>query len=255
VHTQVAIAGHSIGEYVAACFAGVLTLPDALALVAKRGALTENESPPGAMLSVGMGGEALAAFLAAWNSEAATAADELTLAADNAPELKVLSGSEGTVAAALTALGARVPAVRATVLHVNRAFHSPFMRTPAAALVAAAKDVALRLPTLPMASNVTGEWITEDDLSAEYWGRHMAGAVRWRENARCLLRWKPFAVLEVGPGGTLCKLTAKCAAPPPTSAEASAAPGVMPLLLQTMRHPRAGEFYLPLHFTRFMLTI
>ena len=112
------------------------------------------------------------------------------LTIDNAPELKVLSGSDGAVAAALAELSARVPAVRAVVLHVNRAFHSPFMKAPAVALVAAAEGITLSLPSLPMTSNVTGGWITEDDLSAEYWGRHMAGAVRWQENAQCLLRWK-----------------------------------------------------------------
>ena len=227
----IAIAGHSIGEYVAACFSGAIGLEDAVKLIARRGQLTEDESPVGAMLSVGMESEPLQLFLDQFNAETSAEMGNLTLAADNAPALKVVSGSEKAVASAEATLKAR--GVRVVILHVNRAFHSPLMSASAAQLVEAAQSIELKTPALPMASNVTGEWITEDDLTPEYFGRHMSGAVRWTDDAACLLRWKPFAILEVGPGGTLCKLTAKCV--DPDSADAA------PLLLQTMRHPRAVD--------------
>src|SRR5258708_6623492 len=106
-----AMLGHSLGEYVAACLAGVFALPDALALVAERGRLMQ-ELPPGAMLGVALSAEELAQELP----------PELAVAAVNAPDLTVASGPPAAVAALAASLAAQ--GVEAKPLHTSHAFHS-----------------------------------------------------------------------------------------------------------------------------------
>src|SRR5262249_6259257 len=157
----VAMLGHSVGEYVAACLSGVLETEDALALLVERGRLMQ-AIPPGAMLAVRLP-EAEARDLAH---------DGVSLAAINAPSLSVLAGPEEsirTIEATLKEAG-----VAGRRLRTSHAFHS-WMMDP---VVDRFRDVVARVtlhpPKIPFVSNVTGTWITpQQAMDPEYWAQHL----------------------------------------------------------------------------------
>jgi phthiocerol/phenolphthiocerol synthesis type-I polyketide synthase E len=189
-----AMAGHSIGEYVAACLAGVLSLPDALALVAARGRLME-ALPEGAMLSVPLPAAELAGLLP----------PGAAVAAVNGPALAVAAGPPQAIAELRAALEAR--GVRCRPLHTARAFHSAAVEPvlePFRGLVA---SLSLAPPQIPFLSNLTGDWITAAEATDPgYWAAHLRQTVRFGDNLAALLRDPGLALLEVGPGRTLSAL-------------------------------------------------
>lgn len=196
----VALLGHSLGEYVAACLAGIFSLEDALALVAARGALMEAQ-PPGAMLAVGLP-ETEAAALAR--------AAQVTIAAVNAPDACVLSGETAAIAKLEAELASRgVPAKR---LETSHAFHSPLMEGALAPFAAKLRAVRFAAPKIPIVSNLTGRGLTaEEATSADYWVRHLREPVRFAEGV-VLLRENPARVfLEVGPGRALASMVQRAA--------------------------------------------
>jgi acyl transferase domain-containing protein len=189
-----ALLGHSLGEYVAACLAGVFSLADALALVATRAALMQAQ-PRGAMLAVRLP-----------EAEAIALADgPITLAAVNAPELCVLSGPTAAIAALERTLSARgVGAKRLTTSH---AFHSTMMDPVIAPFVDTLRAVRLQAPQIPCLSNVTGNWLTaEQATSPAYWASHLLQTVRFADNIATLRRDLQPLLLEVGPGQALTTL-------------------------------------------------
>ena len=185
-----AMLGHSVGEFVAACLAGVFSLEDALALVAERGRLVQ-ATPPGAMLSVPLGEEALAEWLDG----------ELSLAAVNGPDLCAVSGSFE----AIERLEQRLPASRR--LHTSHAFHSALVEPAVAPFRERVARVERRPPRIPFLSNVTGTWITaEEAVDPDYWARHLRQPVRFAPAVAALLAEPRRLLLEVGPGTTLTTL-------------------------------------------------
>lgn len=189
-----AMLGHSIGEYVAACLAGVFSLEDALALVAARGRLMQ-AMPPGAMTTVSLPEADLAPLLG----------PELAVAATNAPHRLVVSGPFDAVEALEATLGERGVAVRR--LHTSHAFHSPMMEPALAPFLAEVSRVALKAPERPFISNVTGTWITAAEATDPgYWVRHLRGTVRFAEGLGALLVEPDRVLLEVGPGQSLTQL-------------------------------------------------
>nr|WSX76806.1 alpha/beta fold hydrolase [Streptomyces sp. NBC_00899] len=195
----VAVAGHSIGEYAAAALSGLLTLDEAAMLVAVRARATE-ESAPGGMLSVVGDEDRLAGWLAG--------REDLWTAALNAPGRTVVSGTPD----ALRAAAAELPAQGFTcrTVPVSHPFHSALMAPVAARLDAAAAHLPARVPDVPTASNLTGTWLDARHQPQTYWGEHVTSTVRWREDVATLLKWSPDVILEIGPGGVLTALTAKC---------------------------------------------
>jgi phthiocerol/phenolphthiocerol synthesis type-I polyketide synthase E len=189
-----AMLGHSIGEYVAACLAGVMSLPDALAVVAARGRLMQ-ELPPGAMLSVPLEPAEVEPLLGS----------QLSLAAHNAPRRVVVSGPREAVGALAEQLAGR--GVECRRLHTSHAFHSRMMEPALPAFVAALSRVELAPPRLPYISNLTGTWATAAEATDPgYWARHLLGTVRFSDGLRLLLAEPQRVLLEVGPGQTLCAL-------------------------------------------------
>jgi phthiocerol/phenolphthiocerol synthesis type-I polyketide synthase E len=190
-----ALLGHSIGEWVAACLAGVFSLEDALALVALRGRLID-ELPQGAMLAVPIPAAELEPLLGA----------ELALAAENAADRCVASGP----AAAIADLERRLAAhgIAGQRLRTSHAFHSPALEPAAAPLARAVSAVARRQPAIPFVSNLTGTWILADEATdPTYWGRQMLAPVRFAAGLRTLAAGLPDNVLlEVGPGESLSRL-------------------------------------------------
>ncbi|MFF1902982.1 SDR family NAD(P)-dependent oxidoreductase [Kitasatospora sp. NPDC058218] len=190
-----AMVGHSIGEYVAACLAGVFSLEDAVHLVAARGRLVQS-MPAGSMLTVFLSEDELAPWLADDDG------DGLALAAVNSSALSVLSGPTGAVDGLERRLGAAgIPCRR---LHTSHAFHSATMDDAVGPLVEAVRTVRLNPPRIPFCSNVTGTWITDEQAtSPEYWGRHLRQPVRFCDAAALLLADPSLVLVEVGPGHTL----------------------------------------------------
>ncbi|MBL8986311.1 MAG: amino acid adenylation domain-containing protein [Gemmatimonadetes bacterium] len=189
----VACIGHSIGEYVAACVAGVLSLPDALELVLVRGRLME-QAPAGAMIAVPLAETALAPRLG----------DDLWLAAVNGPEMCVVSGAEARIAAFADQL--RREGVESRPLLTAGAFHSGLMDAVKAPLAAAAAAIPHHPPAIPYLSNVTGTWAGPEISDPEYWANHLRGTVRFDPGIATLLDFGAAAFLEVGPGRTLSSL-------------------------------------------------
>jgi phthiocerol/phenolphthiocerol synthesis type-I polyketide synthase E len=188
-----AMIGYSVGEYVAACLSGVLSLEDALDLVATRAQLIE-DLPAGAMLAVPLPEADLLPLLTR----------ELAVAATNGPHLTVAAGPTAAVDDLERRLAARgVSTIRLPTTH---AFHSPLLDPAAAALTAAASRVPVGEPRIPYLSNVTGDWITAavfPPSDPTYWARHMRGTVRFAEGAARLLADPSRLYLELGPGGSL----------------------------------------------------
>lgn len=188
----VAMIGHSLGEYAAACLAGAFTLETALRLVCRRGELIAS-LPGGAMIAVAMPAEAMAEHVTG----------DVSLAAVNGPELTVWSGSFE----AIDALFVRLEAVGAGPrrLEVSHAFHS-HMLDP---ILASFADEFDRLPrpaalTCSVVSNLSGRWLTGEQLmSGDYWAKHLRETVDFAAGVRQLGELGPVVFLEVGPGSAL----------------------------------------------------
>ena len=196
--TPAAMLGHSVGEYVAACVAGVFSLEDGLRLVAERARLVQ-EQPGGVMLAVRLPEEELLPLLAAQEAE-------LSLAAVNSPALCVVAGPEAAVRAFEAALEARRVAARR--LQTSHAFHSAMLDAVIEPFAALVRTVPLSAPRIPFVSNVTGRLITDAEATdVLYWARHLRGTVRFADGVGELLRFAPGAILlEAGPGQTLAPM-------------------------------------------------
>ncbi|RMD95401.1 MAG: SDR family NAD(P)-dependent oxidoreductase, partial [Calditrichaeota bacterium] len=193
-----AMIGHSIGEYVAACLSGVFSLEDGLRLVALRGRLMHS-LPGGVMVAVMSSVDGVVDLLGG----------ELSLAAENAPGLCVVSGSEGAMEGFLEGLEGR--GIRYRRLHTSHAFHSGMMEPILEEFGEALSGVRLSSPQIPFISNVTGDWIREEEaVDRGYWVRHIRETVRFSRGVRVLLEEPSRVFLEVGPGRTLSTLAGMC---------------------------------------------
>ena len=186
-----AMIGHSVGEYVAACLAGALSLEDALRLVAARGRLMQ-ALPAGSMLAVQQSEKELRPRLASG----------LELAAINGPGSCVVSGPPQLVEELEAQLAAAGTACRRLV--TSHAFHSAMMEPILASFHGACRQVSFHPPQLPFISNLSGTWITAAEATnPDYWVRHLRETVRFGDGLRELLQDQTSIFLEVGPGRTL----------------------------------------------------
>jgi amino acid adenylation domain-containing protein len=186
-----ALAGYSLGEYAAACTAGVLTLEDALRLVAWRAARI-SELPAGAMLAVPLAEQELAPLLE----------QDLSLGAVNGPALCVASGPVAAIERLERELAARQVACRR--VQTGHAVHSTMMEPLRRELEERLGRLELRPPRVPYLSNVTGTWIMDEQATSPvYWGRHLCETVRFADGLAELLALEEAAFVEVGPGQTL----------------------------------------------------
>ncbi len=207
--------GHSLGEYVAACLAGVFSLEDALALVATRGRLMQ-QLPGGAMLAVPLAEADLLPLLG----------PPLELAAVNTPQLCVVAGPQEAIAELRRQLTER--GLSCQQLHTSHAFHSSMMDPILEAFTAQVRRMSLNPPQIPFLSNMTGTWITAAEATdPSYWARHLRQTIRFAEGAQVLLQQPDQIVLEVGPGRTLSTLLRRH--PAKTAGQ---------VILCSLRHPR-----------------
>ncbi|HEX6289428.1 MAG TPA: amino acid adenylation domain-containing protein [Herpetosiphonaceae bacterium] len=196
-----AMLGHSLGEYVAACIAGVFSLEDALMLVAVRGCLMQN-LPRGAMLALPLAESEVRPLL---HRVSMSDGRHLSLAATNGPTTCVVAGSEDAVTALARQLKER--GIESQPVSVSHAFHSSMMEPMVEPFLATMRQVPLHPPQIPYISNITGTWITAAEATdPTYWARHLHQTVRCAEGMRMLCQREHQVLLEVGPGHTLASL-------------------------------------------------
>jgi acyl transferase domain-containing protein len=186
-----AIVGHSMGEYVAACLSGVLSLEDALGLIATRAKLV-NELPQGAMLAVTLPEAELRALLPR----------DMSISLINGPGLCVVAGVVAAVAAFERTLNGR--GIISRRVQNAHAFHSRMLDPIVKAFEDEVKKVRLGEPAIPYISNVTGTWITRAEATdPAYWAKHAIHTARINDALRELWQFKNPILLEAGPGRTL----------------------------------------------------
>jgi phthiocerol/phenolphthiocerol synthesis type-I polyketide synthase E len=191
-----AVLGHSVGEYGAACFAGVLPLAAALSLVALRGRLMQ-ALPPGAMLAVGLPETEILPRLGA----------DLALAAVNGPEQCVVSGPEPALAALAEQLAGEGRPVRR--LRTSHAFHSATIDPMLDDFRRAVERVPLAPPEIPYASSLLGGWAKGEPATADYWVRQARETVRFGAALASLQESPERVLLEIGPRQGLSRLAAR----------------------------------------------
>jgi phthiocerol/phenolphthiocerol synthesis type-I polyketide synthase E len=190
-----AMIGHSLGEYVAACLAGVMEVEDALKLICKRGELMQEV----------VAGSMLAAIMSEVEAEEAIGNSGLSIAAVNNPRQIVISGDQAEIDRLADKL--MNEGVVTKKLKAKHAFHSKSFNEAAMRLVNEVRKVKLRNGKLPYISNVTGKIARVEEMTdANYWGRQMIECVRFGDGIEELTRRRNVALLEVGPGNTLSKL-------------------------------------------------
>ncbi|MGE0384277.1 MAG: SDR family NAD(P)-dependent oxidoreductase [Gammaproteobacteria bacterium] len=189
-----ALIGHSIGEYVAACVAGVFALEDAIALVAERGRLMAG-MPPGRMLAIALARAELEPLLDA----------DIDIAAENAPQMCVAAGTPAACDRLLDRLQGL--GIQARALQTSHAFHSRMMDP---ILESFAQRVAAVRPAPPAhryVSNLSGTWIrAEEATDPHWWARHLRETVRFADGLEALLESPETVLVEAGPGQTLSAL-------------------------------------------------
>src|SRR6266566_2898448 len=189
-----AMLGYSLGEYVAACLAGVFSLEDALTLVARRAQLIA-QLPAGAMLAVGLSEQAIQPYLT----------EQICLAAISGPASCVLAGPVEAIEQLEKHLSEQELSSRR--LETTHAFHSWMLEPLSASLQELVGTVELQAPQIPYISNVTGTWITaEQATDPAYWAEHMRQTVRFAQGVEHLLEKNEPVLVEVGPGQSLSAL-------------------------------------------------
>ena len=189
--TPTALAGHSIGELVAATVAGVFDLDTAIRVVAMRARLM-HAAPPGAMVAVAAGPDDIADHLTG----------DVDLAAVNEFGSCVLAGSEQAIRDLTNRLaGAGLVARRVRTSH---GFHSQAMDSVLEPFTEFLSTLQLQAPAIPMLSNLTGTWMTDEEATDPgRWARHIRSTVRFADELETLLADSGRVLVEVGPGGSL----------------------------------------------------
>jgi phthiocerol/phenolphthiocerol synthesis type-I polyketide synthase E len=187
--------GHSVGEYVAACIAGVFSLEDALSLVAERGRLMQS-LPSGSMLVIPLPAAEVEPMLGG----------SVAVATVNAPDRCVVSGPSDDIARLEAELLGR--AIEAKRVETSHAFHSPMMDPILDAFTARVAGTVRNAPAMRWVSNLTGTWITpEQATDPAYWASHLRQTVRFADCVATLAaEGRPRVFIECGPGRTLSSL-------------------------------------------------
>nr|AIU56842.1 anatoxin-a synthetase E polyketide synthase [Cuspidothrix issatschenkoi RM-6] len=197
------VMGHSVGEYVAACVAGVFSLEDGLKLIATRGRLIQQlpQEADGKMVST-IANEDLI------NSAIASYSTQVSVAAVNGLQSIVISGDSSSIDSIVAEL--KTKQIKTHELTVSHAFHSPLMEPVLKPFAQVAGEVIYSLPKITLISNITGDQITEDIATADYWVRHIRQPVRFADGMNTLQKIGIECFVEIGPKPILLGMGASC---------------------------------------------
>jgi amino acid adenylation domain-containing protein len=185
-----AMIGYSLGEYAAACLAGIFSLEDALKLVAARGELIQT-TPGGAMLSVPLREKQIKPLLN----------KDLSLAIANGPSC-VVAGSTAAVAAFENQM--KKKRLLCTRVNISHAIHSRLMHPLREKFENKVKEVKLNRPRIPLISDVSGDWLTDRAaIDPGYWAEQLCAPVRFSDGIDQLLKEENAVFIEIGPGRVL----------------------------------------------------
>lgn len=199
--------GHSVGEYVAACLAGVFSLESALQIVSRRGALMQS-LPKGDMLSIELCERQTKHLL-----------DNVSLSQSSEVDIAVLNHHSKTVVAGTVQSISKLKEycekneIRSLILQTSHAFHSFMMEPILKEFESVIEKHVLNEPSIPYISNVSGNWIEKKQAcSPNYWSKHLRSEVRYHDGISTLVRklhdGKHGGIfIEVGPGQVLKSLT------------------------------------------------
>ncbi|HEX4415415.1 MAG TPA: type I polyketide synthase, partial [Lacipirellulaceae bacterium] len=194
------VLGHSVGEYAAACVAGVMTLDDGLRLIAERARLMQSVKRHGKMAVVFASSDRVA-------KETDTTGGRVVMAVFNGPENIVISGNSMEVERLVAKFAA--DGIQTQLLNVSHAFHSPLMDEMLEAFEAFASKIKFQAPRVPMAANLTGELMIEAP-TARYWRDHLRNAVQFAAGMTRIAEAKPAVVIEIGPSASLLGMGRRC---------------------------------------------
>lgn len=198
----VAVMGHSLGEYAAACIAGLISLEDGLRLVAARGRLSNELAPPGAMASVAADSTAVLAAIA-------RAGADVSIAAYNGPENIVISGSRPEVEKASAHMESA--GMRVRLLRVPFAAHSRQVEPVLPAFRKVLESIRFSAPDIAILSNLTGSPAGLAEAGrVDYWLEHMREPVRFEQSVRALAAQGVTHFIEIGPHPVLLGMGAEC---------------------------------------------
>jgi acyl transferase domain-containing protein/acyl carrier protein len=189
--------GHSVGAYVAACVAGVLSLEQSLQLIAKRGQLMQSLPAGGAMAAVSISEDVLHSVLS-------LDAFDLDIAAINGPESLVLTGQTEPLAAAAEILQAKNISVKP--LAVSHAFHSRLMEPIQAEFLSIANELEFKQPKIKIVSDVSGAVAGREIISAQYWADHVRQTVQFQRGMQTIAEQGIEIFLEIGPAAKLINM-------------------------------------------------
>jgi acyl transferase domain-containing protein len=199
-----AVMGHSVGEYVGACIAGVFSLEDGLKLIAERGRLMQALPEGGAMVAVFADESTVAKALVSYK-------DSVSIAALNGPENTVISGMSSDIEAIIKQFEAA--GINSTALRVSHAFHSPLMEPMLVDFEQVASGIDYSEPKLRFVSNTTGGRAVKGQVTnAAYWRDHVRRPVRFNASFQGLVEQGYRVFIEVGPHPVLLGMAAGCVA-------------------------------------------
>lgn len=196
-----AVMGHSLGEYVAACVAGFFSLEDGLKLVAERACLMQNLPQIGEMVAV---------FASKTTIQTITAIDgeKVSFAACNGLQNTVISGEQQAIREICIAL--KAAGIKTKKLQTSHAFHSPLMEPILAEFRRIAATVTYGTPQIDIISNVTGERLTAEAITPEYWCRHFREEVQFTQSMETLHKYDYDVFVEMGPKPILLGMARQC---------------------------------------------
>lgn len=200
------VLGHSLGEYVAACIAGVFSLEEGIVLAARRGRLMQQLPGDGRMLAVTAEKGTLDALIERFSSE-------LSVAAINTPTQIVLSGDARAIEQVKAAL--QEQGLYCRELAVSHAFHSAQMIPALAPIESLLSNIDLRPPRLPLISNLYGGAVTTELTDPTYWRDHARRPVQFAAGMRTMIEAGCEVFVEIGPDKVLSYLTQDFDARPP----------------------------------------
>ncbi|HET6893581.1 MAG TPA: beta-ketoacyl synthase N-terminal-like domain-containing protein, partial [Pyrinomonadaceae bacterium] len=197
-----AVLGHSVGEYVAACVAGVFNLEDGLKLIATRSQLMQSLPQDGEMAAVMASESRIAGLIARYG-------DQVSIASVNGFDSTVISGKRTAMRDILAELDSLGIAWRR--LSVSHAFHSPLMRPIIKPFEETASGIQFSSPQIMLVSNLTGQSVQPELIrTPAYWSRHSLEPVRFLEGVQTLHKSGYEIFVEIGPHPTLLNMARRC---------------------------------------------